>query len=175
MGISPRYLHELQKMRIKPKEVADLSALQMVTSTGMVLAADLFEWFYDQGFPAHVRLNNISGGTDLAGCFGVGNSLIPVYVGGCPGLSLGIRVEVYDSQIEGSHVKGRPVPDGVAGELVATAAFPNQPVMFWGQDGPKRYHDAYFARFDSTRLLLTTAQGASTVKANRAYRCVDTW
>ncbi|KAH8901382.1 acetoacetyl-coenzyme A synthetase [Thozetella sp. PMI_491] len=146
LGISPRYLHELRVSKILPREVFDLSSLEVVNSTGMVLPDNLFEWFYDHGFPKHVRLNNMSGGTDLAGCFGIGNSISPVYVGGCSGLSLGVRVEVYDTGIEGG--KGSPVKDGTAGELVASAPFPNMPVAFWGPDGPKKYHDAYFARFD---------------------------
>jgi acetoacetyl-CoA synthetase len=116
----------------------------------MVLADSLFEWFYDYGFPSHVRLNNISGGTDIAGSFGTGNSLLPVHVGGCAGMCLGVPVEVYDSTLEGDEVKGVPVEDGTAGELVAIAAFPNMPVGFWGRNGDKRYHDAYFARFDGT-------------------------
>ncbi|KAB8264801.1 hypothetical protein BDV32DRAFT_160208 [Aspergillus pseudonomiae] len=148
-GTSPRYMYELQKANIQPREIADLSSLKMVTSTGMVLPESLFEWFYDQGFPPHVRLNNISGGTDLAGCFGIGNSLLPLYVGGCAGMSLGIPVDVYDPSVEGSGVKGVPVEEGAAGELVATAAFPNMPACFWGADGHKRYHGAYFARFDN--------------------------
>src|ERR1700744_446028 len=128
LGISPRWLHELQRANLKPRELVDLRALKVVTSTGMVLREALFEWFYDDGFPSHVRLNNISGGTDLAGCFGTGNPLVPVYVGGCAGCSLGVPVEVYDSTIEGGQgVKGVPVEEGVPGELVATAAFPNMP------------------------------------------------
>ena len=116
----------------------------------MVLPDKTFEWFYDNGFPAHVRLNNISGGTDIAGCFAIGTSVLPVYVGGCAGLSLGIPVEVYDSEIEGgAGVRGKRVGDGTPGELVVVAAFPNMPVGFWGQDGDERYQDAYFARFDS--------------------------
>ena len=118
----------------------------------MVLPDASFEWFYDHGFPPHVRLNNISGGTDIAGCFGVGNSLLPVHVGGCAGMSLGVKVEVYDSTIEGEGVKGVPVEDGTPGELVATTAFPNMPVCFWGTDGDKKYHGAYFSRFNSTLL-----------------------
>lgn len=115
----------------------------------MVLRDELFEWFYDEGFPSHVRLNNISGGTDIAGCFGIGNPLVPVYVGGCAGCSLGIPVEVYDSTIEGGEgVKGTPIEAGIPGELVATAAFPNMPTQFWGDSG-KKYHDAYFGKFDS--------------------------
>jgi acetoacetyl-CoA synthetase len=70
MGTSPRWMHEMAQNGIKPREVADLSALEKVSSTGMVLSDQLFEWFYDVGFPKHVHLANISGGTDLAGCFG---------------------------------------------------------------------------------------------------------
>lgn len=65
LGISPRWMYELAKAGISPREVTDLSSLQVVTSTGMVLSNQLFEWFYDTGFPSHVQLANISGGTDI--------------------------------------------------------------------------------------------------------------
>lgn len=150
LGISPKYLQQLQGDRIKPRGIADLSSLKIVTCTGMVLSDSLFEWFYDEGFPPHVQLSNISGGTDIAGCFGVGNSLMPVYVGGCSGMSLGVPVSAYDDTVEGGiGIRGVSVKDGVPGELVATAAFPNMPVAFWGDDGPRRYFEAYFGRFDS--------------------------
>lgn len=116
----------------------------------MVLRDALFEWFYDEGFPSHVRLNNISGGTDIAGCFGISNPLSPVYVGGCAGCSLGVPVEVYDSTIEGGEgIQGVKIEEGVPGELVATSAFPNMPTMFWSDTDGKKYFNAYFARFDS--------------------------
>lgn len=69
LGISPRWMLELAKNNVKPREVTDLSKLELVTSTGMVLSDQLFEWFYDVGFPKHVHLANISGGTDLVGRF----------------------------------------------------------------------------------------------------------
>ena len=125
----------------------------------MVLSDSLFEWFYDEAFPQHVQLNNISGGTDLAGCFGVGNPLSPVFVGGCSGFSLGIPVAVYDDTVEGgTGVKGVPVSNGIPGELVATAAFPNMPVTFWGDNGPQRYFEAYFNRFDSECQISSTSK-----------------
>jgi hypothetical protein len=138
----------------------------------MVLRDELFEWFYDEGFPAHVQLNNISGGTDIAGCFGIGNPLSALYVGGCAGRSLGVPVEVFDSTIEGGDgTKGAPVEEGVPGELVATLAFPNMPTQFWGDANGKKYHGAYFERFDSkaasqfqvkpAQWLLTTRQQMS--------------
>ncbi|KAL4802939.1 hypothetical protein BDV18DRAFT_145881 [Aspergillus unguis] len=149
-GTSPRYMHELRKNKISPREIADLSSLKIVTSTGMVLPESLFEWFYDTGFPAHTLLANISGGTDLAACFGLENPITPLYVGGCQGPPLGIPVEVYDQADEGvKGIKGNPVPDGVPGELVATAAFPTMPVMFLGEDGNKKYFESYFERFDN--------------------------
>ncbi|KAK3200826.1 hypothetical protein GRF29_213g93742 [Pseudopithomyces chartarum] len=144
LGTSPRFLHELQKLSITPRTQFDLSALRSVCTTGMVLSDSLFTWFYDTGFPPAVHLRNISGGTDLAGCFGIMNPLDPVYVGGCQGPVLGTKVEVYDALVEAG--EGRAVPDGEPGELVATASFPNQPVGFWGDDAEKRYHDAYYAR-----------------------------
>ncbi|KAJ4293675.1 hypothetical protein N0V90_008959 [Kalmusia sp. IMI 367209] len=144
-GTSPRFLHELQKQSLVPRKLFDLSALRSVCTTGMVLSDALFEWFYDVAFPKEVHLRNISGGTDLAGCFGIMNPLEPVYVGGCQGPTLGTKMEVYDSLIESG--PGKPVPHGEPGELVATASFPNQPVFFWGDETGEKYHAAYYARF----------------------------
>jgi acetoacetyl-CoA synthetase len=67
LGISPRWMSEIVKNGISPREMADLSSLRIVTSTGMVLSDQLFEWFYDKGFPPSVHLANISGGTDIVG------------------------------------------------------------------------------------------------------------
>ncbi|KAF2754038.1 acetoacetyl-CoA synthetase-like protein [Pseudovirgaria hyperparasitica] len=146
LGISPRYMAELQKASIVPRTTTDLSNLRLVTSTGMVLSDALFEWFYDTAFPRHVHLCNISGGTDLAGCFGIGNPLTPVYVGGTQGPTLGLQVEVYDQTIP-TGKRGTAVEDGVPGELVATTAFPNQPTTFWGQGGHEKYLSSYFQRY----------------------------
>ncbi|KAI9731923.1 MAG: hypothetical protein M1834_004374 [Cirrosporium novae-zelandiae] len=151
LGTSPRYLHELHKNHIRPREITDLSNLRLVTSTGMVLSDALFEWFYDYGFPPHVQLGNISGGTDIAGALATDNPLLPVYVGGCQGPSLGTPVKVYDQLIEGGRgVKGKEVEHGTPGELVATAAFPNMPVMFWDDKDGSKYFETYFAKFDDT-------------------------
>jgi acetoacetyl-CoA synthetase len=150
LGISPRYLQTLASNNIAPREIADLSSLKMVTSTGSVLSDQQFEWFYDVAFGPDVQLGNISGGTDLAGCFGTSNPMLPVYVGGCQCLSLAIAVEVYDQTVEGGKgVKGSPVEDGVPGELVATKPFPTMPITFLGENGMQKYLDSYFARFDN--------------------------
>lgn len=117
----------------------------------MVLSESLFEWFYDDGFPPHTHLANISGGTDIAACFCLENPLSPLYSGGNQGPSLGVSIAAFDQADEGATgVKGTEVPPGAPGELVATAAFPTMPAKFMGIDGPQKYFDSYFARFDST-------------------------
>lgn len=151
LGISPRWIGEIMKAKISPREVADLSSLRGVVSTGMVLPDIMFDWFYDVGFPKHTHLCNIAGGTDVAGCFVMSNPLKPLYRGGFQGPCLGVPISIYDSeQPEGS--KGKEMPDGQPGDLVATAAFPNIPVYLWGDGdvtpGPK-YQNSYFARFQN--------------------------
>ncbi|KAI0119945.1 acetoacetate-CoA ligase [Nemania sp. FL0031] len=151
LGISPRWMYEIAKAGISPREVTDLSSLRLVTSTGMVLSNQLFEWFYDKGFPSRVHLANISGGTDIAGCFAGGNPLTPVYVGGTQGPSLGVDVQLYDTLLPSG--PGKAVPDGTPGELVATKSFPNVPIYLWGDKEPAgapgtKYHSSYFARYE---------------------------
>ncbi|KAB8360634.1 hypothetical protein FH972_024372 [Carpinus fangiana] len=156
LGVSPRYFSTLMAAGISPQQTTDLSHLKSVTSTGMVLPTALFHWFYSpQGFPRHVQLANISGGTDLAGCFAMENPHVPLRPGGTMGPSLGTKVEIFDATREtpaaGPAPQGIPAPAGEPGELVATASFPNMPVMFWPGDAAaqRKYFDAYFARFDN--------------------------
>jgi acetoacetyl-CoA synthetase len=65
LGISPRWMAELMKNGIAPRDVADMSSLKIVGCTGMVLPDQIFEWFYDTAFPKTTQLGNISGGTDI--------------------------------------------------------------------------------------------------------------
>ncbi|KAF4120546.1 acetoacetyl-CoA synthetase [Geosmithia morbida] len=151
LGTSPRWMAELAKAGVVPRRDFDLSRLRLVTSTGMVLPDQMYEWFYDVAFDPKVHLSNICGGTDIAGCFVLANPLTPVYVGGSQGPSLGNCVAVFDHDLpEGS--KGTPLPPGRPGDLVATAAFPNLPVCLWNDGEPgsapgPKYRSAYFSRF----------------------------
>lgn len=133
-GISPRYLRELRKDNIRPREIAYLENLSNVTSTGMVPSEYLFEWFYDDGFPSHTHLANI------AVCFCLESPLSLLYTGGSQGPSLGILVAALNqSDVGVPGIKGTEVPASTADELVAPAAFPTMPVKFMGDDGPQKY------------------------------------
>ncbi|KAI5780956.1 acetoacetyl-CoA synthase [Geopyxis carbonaria] len=152
LGTSPRYFQELQLKGISPRAMTDLSALKVVTSTGMVLPDALFHWFYDHGFPAHTQLSNITGGTDTNAAIANGNVFDPLYVGPCHNLNLGIAANVFTltpTPSDGSRITGVPAPRGTPGELVITRPFPTMPVSFWGANGADQYRGSYFAKFDN--------------------------
>jgi acetoacetyl-CoA synthetase len=86
-----------------------------------------------------LQLASISGGTDLNGCFALGNPTAPVYPGELQCRGLGMAVAVFDET-------GRPVT-GEPGELVCTAPFPSMPLYFWNDPDGEKYRHAYFERF----------------------------
>jgi len=83
-----------------------------------------------------VRLSSQSGGTEISGCFCLGNSNLPVYAGEIQCRPFGVAVEVFDAR--GNKIYQQK------GELVCTAAFPNMPLYFWNDNDGKKYYSAYF-------------------------------
>ncbi|KAI9836767.1 MAG: hypothetical protein M1819_000932 [Sarea resinae] len=143
-GTSARFLSDLKSSGLKPRELIDLSSLRTVTSTGSTLTADVCNWFYDHGFPSDIHLISMSGGTDMACSLVTGSPTLPVYSGEIQCDSLGMAVDIVDntsSTVVSIKETGEP------GELVCLQPFPSQPVMFWGENGMKRYQSSYFERF----------------------------
>ena len=138
-GTSAKFIDAVKKAGLAPARTHDLSRLEAILSTGSPLVPESFDFVY-ACIKQDVRLCSISGGTDLISCFVLGNPAGPVHRGEiqCPGL--GMDVHAFDDV-------GRSVV-GEKGELVCTRAFPSMPVGFWNDPGDRKYHDAYFARFD---------------------------
>jgi len=137
-GTSARYISACIKAGIRPGEQVDLEKVRMILSTGSPLVAEGFDYIYGE-VKRDVMLSSISGGTDIIGCFVLGNPLRPVYRGEIQCRALGMAVEVY--------ADGKPVR-GQRGELVCTRPFPSMPLGFWNEPDNERYHKAYFSRFD---------------------------
>lgn len=137
-GVSARYLSAIEKERVSPKSTYDLGKLRTILSTGSPLSVESFHYVYDE-VKADVQLASISGGTDLNGCFALGNPLGPVYAGEIQCRGLGMNVKAFDRD-------GRSVT-GQKGELVCTSPFPSMPICFWNDPGDKKYRAAYFAKF----------------------------
>ena len=137
-GTSAKYIDALSKQGVEPIHSHDLSSLRVILSTGSPLAPESFDYVYAK-IKRDVWLASISGGTDIVGCFVLGDPTRPVWRGEIQAPALGMSVEVFDDA-------GRPMREG-RGELVCTAPFPSMPVGFWNDPGDRRYRAAYFERF----------------------------
>jgi len=137
-GTSAGYLAALQNAGLNPKETCDLSSLRALLSTGSPLPDEGFEFVYGQ-IKSDLQLASISGGSDLNGCFALGNPMGPVYTGELQCRGLAMKVFAYDEN-------GQPLV-GDQGELVCTAPFPSMPIYFWDDPDGQKYHNAYFDQF----------------------------
>ncbi len=134
-GTSAGYLNALQNFGVKPGKTYDLAPLRAVLSTGSPLSEEGFDFVYTE-IKKDLQLASISGGTDLNGCFALGNPMGPVYSGELQCRGLGMKVLAFDEN-------GQPVIDQ-QGELVCTAPFPSMPIYFWNDPDNSKYHAAYF-------------------------------
>ncbi|MBL7206976.1 MAG: acetoacetate--CoA ligase [Desulfobacterales bacterium] len=134
-GPSAGYNAAQKKDGAKPGKEYNLASLKTVLSTGSPLSVEDFEYVYKE-IKEDIQLSSIAGGSDLNGCFALGNPMIPVYAGELQCRGLAMKVEAFDEN-------GKPVINR-QGELVCTAAFPSMPIYFWNDPDNKKYHSAYF-------------------------------
>lgn len=132
-GVGAKYILSLEKEKFKPE--SDLSSVRAVLSTGSPLPSYGFEYVYEF-WNKKFRLSSISGGTDLNGCFALGNPNITVHSGELQSLGLGMDVRIFDDS--GKSVRGEK------GELVCVQPFPSMPLEFWSDQDGKKYQEAYF-------------------------------
>jgi len=134
-GSSPTYLQYCRDAGIVPAERVGLGDLRLLQSTGSILFDSQYDWVRENVKPLPVQ--SISGGTDIIGCFVLGNPNLPVYRGESQCLSLGLDV------------RAQPAPGSAAaetGELVCAAPFPSRPLGLLGDAAGRRFHEAYFSQ-----------------------------
>ncbi len=139
LGVGAKYLDALANQGYSPMAHHDLTSLETLASTGSPLSPERFAWVYDE-VKADLHLASISGGTDLCGCFVLGDPTSAVYAGEIQRPGLGMAVDVWSDD-------GESQPPGVRGELVCTQPFPSQPLAFWDDRDGARYRAAYYERF----------------------------
>jgi acetoacetyl-CoA synthetase len=133
-GAGAAYFQACLKAGTEPRDIADLSKLRAIGSTGSPLSPEGYRWILDH--VGGIWINALSGGTDFAGCFVAGVPTLPVYLGEMQCRCLGARVEAFDEA-------GKALIDEV-GELVCTAPMPSMPIYFWNDQENRRYRDSYF-------------------------------
>jgi len=154
-GTSPKFLRALEDSGEDLSEI-DLSGLETILSTGAPLLPEQFDYVYDK-IKKDVLLASISGGTDIIGCFFLGNPIVPVYRGELQCRGLGMDVTSFDD--EGHEIAGKE------GELVCRKSFPSRPVYFLGDEDGSRIKDAYFNHFPNVwyhgDFILITEHGGA--------------
>jgi acetoacetyl-CoA synthetase len=134
-GTSPAYLQFCRDAGIVPRQRVDLAALRAMQSTGSILFDSQYDWVQEN--VKSLPLQSISGGTDIIGCFVLGNPNLPVYRGESQCVSLGLDV------------RALPPPEATEagrGELICARPFPSRPLGLFGDPERRRFHDAYFGQ-----------------------------
>jgi acetoacetyl-CoA synthetase len=134
-GTSPAYLQMGERASLEPRKNLDLSALRAVLSTGSILFPQQQAWFSEN--VKKLPIQSISGGTDIIGCFVMGNPNLPAYAAEpqCKGLGFDLRA---------LPIAGASSPR--VGELVCANPFPSRPGGFLDDPQGRRFHDSYFAQ-----------------------------
>lgn len=139
-GISPTAIRALKKHGDEPLEGHDLSSIRILGSTGEPWDPESWEWFYEKVGGSEAPIINISGGTEICGCFLMpmpNQPLKPCTLGG-PGL--GMDVDIVNSQ-------GESVADShERGFLVARDSCPSMTKSLW--EGDERYLEEYWSTFE---------------------------
>ncbi len=137
-GAGAAFFAACMKSNIIPKNKFNFDKLRSLGATGSPLSQEGYNWIY-QKVKSDIWLAPLSGGTDFAGAFVIGNPLSDVKEGEMQSKSLGCSVYAFDDN-------GNAVVDKV-GELVCTKPLPSMPLYFWGDKQNKRLIESYFETF----------------------------
>ena len=152
-GTSPGYIQLCERAPAGLTRGMDFSKLRAVMSTGSILSPRHQDWVSEHVKPVPVQ--SISGGTDIIGCFMLGNPILPAYAAEPQCRSLGMDVRALNAAGE--------TADGV-GELVCANPFPSRPLGFLEDPERARFHDAYFSQnagfWTHGDLIEVTPQGS---------------
>ncbi len=157
-GAGAAFFLSCLKAGIEPINTVNLDDLISVGSTGSPLSSAGYKWIY-KSVKADVWLAPISGGTDLAAAFVMGNPMDVVRDGEMQARALGIDVHAFNE-------KGQKIIDEV-GELVCTKPIPSMPLYFWGDYDNKRlissYYDTYPGVWRHGDWIEFTPKGGSVI------------
>ncbi len=139
-GISPTAIRALRKKGDEWLSGHDLSSVRLLGSTGEPWDPESWQWFFENIGRGETPIINISGGTEICGCFLMplpGMSLKPCTLGK-PGL--GMDVDIVNSNSESV------IEDNERGFLVARDSCPSMTKSLWS--GDERYLNEYWSTFE---------------------------
>lgn len=138
-GISPTAIRMLMTFGDEWVKKHDLSSLKFLGSTGEPWDSDSWNWFFEKIGRKKVPIINISGGTEIVGCFLSPLPITELKPCTLRGPGLGMAIDVFDD--DGKPIKGK------MGHLVATKPAPSMTRGFWNE--PDRYIETYWSRWQN--------------------------
>ncbi|WP_435098199.1 AMP-binding protein [Halorubrum sp. N11] len=139
-GISPTAIRALRKQGDEWVEGHDLSSLRLLGSTGEPWDSESWLWFYEHVGGGDTPIINISGGTEIMGCFLMPMPTQPLKPGTLGGPGLGMDIDIVNES-------GESVREGhERGYLVARDSCPSMTKSLWS--GDDRYLDEYWQTFE---------------------------
>lgn len=116
----------------------DLASLRVLATGGEPIPPDAYEWLMREVGDGRLPIVNLSGGTEVGGCF-----LIPMPIDGLKasslgGPALGMDIAVFDED-------GNEMGPGQVGELVCRSVWPGMTQGLWKD--PDRFLETYWTRF----------------------------
>jgi len=139
-GISPTAIRALRKEGDEWLEGHDLSSLRLLGSTGEPWDPESWLWFHENVGGGEAPIMNISGGTEIFGCFLQPLPIHSLKPGTLGGPALGMDVDIVDAT-------GESIADeNEQGYLVAKSSCPSMTRSLWS--GDERYLEEYWSRFE---------------------------
>jgi acetyl-CoA synthetase len=138
-GISPTAIRALRKQGDEWVEGHDLSSLRLLGSTGEPWDPESWLWFYEHVGGGDTPIINISGGTEIFGCFLMPMPTQPLKPCTLGGPGLGMDIDIVDET--GKSIR----EDNERGYLVARDSNPAMTKSLWG--GDERYLHEYWSAF----------------------------
>ncbi len=136
-GFAATVARMLKKLNPSPREEHRLDSIRAFGNTGEPIDPDTWLWVVRDVGGERSPMINLSGGTELFGCFVLPSPVVELKPSTLWGPGLGMDVDVVDDQ--GSPVRGTP------GYLVARKPAPSMTRGLWRD--PERYIRTYWSRF----------------------------
>ena len=139
-GISPTAIRALRKHGDEWIKGTDLSSLRLLGSTGEPWDPESWRWFYEHVGNGETPIINISGGTEICGCFLMPMPIQSLKPGTLGGPGLGMDIDIVDE--DGDSV----TEDHERGYLVARDSCPSMTKSLWS--GDERYLTEYWSTWE---------------------------
>ena len=137
LGFSATVIRMLKRYGEEYVKPYDLSSLKAFGNTGEPIDYDSWMWVMRTIGEERCPLINISGGTEIFGCFLIPSTIVPLKPSTLWGPAPGMDVDVFNDE-------GRPVR-GEVGYLVCKKPAPSMTRGFWND--PQRYLETYWSMF----------------------------